>query len=182
MSSFAWDFTKAERDAFHTRIATLRARTAGTTFTAAQADAVTALLLDMKELLTDTPQFTSEDVEFSRGLNAEGIPNVPEFRHEFYMVNDYYRCAWLYDHAPEFRAEADADPRMMVVVNKGKTEHPYREEDPYIVHRSLYRHGWRKLEPGEVAPSSPMGRMAPKLTSIIPSVAHTSVVPAFDAA
>lgn len=173
MSRYDVDFDAARRQAMRTARAALVAGTA----TQAQKD---QLLRDITELLIDDAQFTAEDREYSRSLNADGYPNAPEYRHEFLMNNDGdYRAAWAYDHWEPYQIEADAEPNKMDEVVRGRSLYPYRESDPEIVDRSLLRNGYRPLREGETMPGNVIGRYAPKLTAILPSIPRTETVTPF---
>lgn len=177
MADFDSDFTKTERDAFHSNIATLKARTPGSTVTAAQFDALLNTALDFKRVGVDDPQFTSEEREARRSLDANGVPPYPEYRHEFLMGSDTtYQAAWLYDNSELYRLEADAEPRAMNIVLLGRTNHAYRERDPEIVDRSLLRHGYRTLRDGESFPLPVVGRYAPKTSVSPPPLKRTRVL------
>lgn len=176
MSSFDRDFDATRRNAILTRRTALVSGTA----TQSQKD---QLLIDVLELLTDDPQMSADQREYNRALNVDGYPNNPEFRHEFLMgMDENYRAAWAYDHTQgltnDFSIEADEDPNKMAAVLRGRTNHPYREDDPDIVWRSLYRNGYRELEEGETPPPDPAGRYAPDVIAILPSIPRAEIVPA----
>jgi hypothetical protein len=94
-----------------------------------------------------------------------------------FQVDEEYRHAWLYDHSEEYRATADAEPHNMKRVLAGRVEHPYRENDPGIVDRSLVRHFMRPLEEGETYPPAVIGKYAPQELVIVPSIVRNRVMP-----
>jgi hypothetical protein len=179
LSLFDVDFDDAERAALLARRASLLAKVDDTAYSNVQLDDLRKMVLDLVTLILDTSQMTAEDRTYSLGLNAEGLPNVPEYRHEVIMSQDSsYRAAWRYDYDPNYPAIVEADPQLMRLVELGRTRHPYREGDPDIVDRSLLRNFWRPLEPGESMPPGVTGRTAPQITTILTPVRRTRVVTA----
>lgn len=167
MVSFDADFTSSERSTLLSRRLTLKNRVDGTAWTAADIDILKKVILDLLELGLDYPELTAEDREYSRGLNADGIPNVPEYRHELLMDLDTdYRAAWRYEFDPRFADQLALDPFLMTAVEQGYARYSYIERDPDIVDRSLLRQGMRERREGELDPPPVLGRHAPKYTIV----------------
>lgn len=177
--NFDQDFTKAERDEIIARRKRLRNRADGVAYTTADLDDLRKGYLDLIRLGIDDSQLSADDREYSRSLNDAGVPNAPEYRHEFLMGSDNeYHVAWAYEFSESFRARADADPSTMQSVERSRASHAYFERDPEIVDRSLLRNGYRSPREGEGDPPPVVGRFAPRILAVLPSTTRSRVVPA----
>ena len=169
--NFDVDYTAAQQQAMITRFNNLLAAPAGASYTTAELNNLRDVLKDVWQILLNDVTLTANDRLYSRGLNTDGQPNAPEYRHEFYMVNDErYRAAWSYDHSDTYAEWASRSENILALIDAGRIAHTYRESDPEIVDRSLLRHALRELEPGEMYPTSPLGVLAPKTFVSLPSL------------
>ena len=179
MKSYDIDLTDTQRTTLRTLRAAMLLRTPGAAPTATDIDRLYSTVLDLLTLSMDDPELTAADKHFSLGFDTDGTPNAPEYRHEFYVSMDTdYTAAWRYDHDPTYPAIVEENPQLMRAVTAGQTRYTYREADPDIVWRSLLRNGWRDPEEGEGEPPEVLGRRAPKVIAILPSISRTETVPA----
>lgn len=96
-------------------------------------------------------------------MNADGVPISPEYRHEYLMSADEdYFNAWAYEFSQIYKPTVDASTRLTNSMLRGRQNYTYRERDPAIVDRSLYRHMLRSLRENEVEPLEVVGKNSPK--------------------
>jgi hypothetical protein len=92
-------------------------------------------------------------------------------------VDSDYFAAWAWDHSEEYQADALAEPRQLLMVERGRIKYTYRENDPEIVDRSLLRHGLRELREGETLPPEIIGEHAPAFQVVLPSIVRSAIRP-----
>lgn len=177
MKIYDIDFSNSQRDALMTIRTAMQGRVSGASPTATDIDRLYSAVLDLLVLQLDDPELNATDKEYSRSFNASGIPNAPEYRHEFLIAGDTdYVAAWRWDHDPAYPAIVEANPQLQRAVTAGQTKYSYRESDPDIVWRSLLRNSWRDPEEGEGQPPEVLGRRAPRLTAVLPSIPQAEIV------
>jgi len=152
--------------------------TSGVAWSTADLDKLWHLVEDLLALAIDDPQFTADEIEVRRSLDSNGLPLYPEYRHEFLCRTDAdYFAAWAWDHSEEYQADALAEPRQMLMVERGRIKYTYRENDPDIVDRSLLRNGLRELREGETLPPQVIGEYAPAFQAVLPSIVRLAIRP-----
>ncbi len=97
-------------------------------------------------------------------MNADGTPVAPEYRHEYMMAQDKdYFNAWAYEFSSIYRPIVNASPNLLASVHRGRMKFTYRESDPNIVDRSLYRHALRTARPEDKELPEIVGANIPKI-------------------